>query len=182
MSTEARQITAEDLWNMPGDQRRELVRGELRTMAPAGFEHGAIITNLAFLLTKHVREHKLGFVLGAETGYVLARNPDVVRGADVSFVRAERVPESGPTVRFFEGAPDLAVEVISPSDSLEELEEKVGDYLDAGTRLVWVVNPRTRTIAVHRSTREPQVLRENDALDGEDVIPGFRCQVTEAFV
>ncbi|MEA2736226.1 MAG: hypothetical protein QOE14_2677, partial [Humisphaera sp.] len=73
-------------------------------------------------------------------------------------------------------------EVISPSDSLEELEEKVGDYLDAGTRLVWVVNPRTRTITVHRSTREPQVLRENDALDGEDVIPGFRCQVAEAFV
>jgi Uma2 family endonuclease len=182
MSTQARLITAEDLWNMPGDQRRELVRGELRVMAPSGFDHGAIITNLAFLLTKHVREHKLGLVLGAETGYVLARKPDVVRGVDVSFVRGDRVPSSGRTVKFFEGGPDLAVEVLSPGDSAEEIEEKVDDYLNSGTPLMWVVNPRRRTITVHRAGRDPQVLRENDSVDGEDVVPGFSCKVADAFV
>jgi len=182
MSTEARLITAEDLWNMPGDQRRELVRGELRTMAPSGFEHGAVIIKLSVLLGRYVMDHKLGMVLGAETGYVLARNPDVVRGADVSFVTADRVSAAGVTVKFWEGAPDLAVEVVSPSDSPKEVAEKVDDYLNAGTRLVWVVNPRRRTIAVHRMGRDPQVLRENDVLDGEDVLPGFRCAVADAFV
>src|SRR4051794_13166275 len=106
MSTEARLITAEDLWNMPGDQRRELVRGELRMMAPAGFEHGAIIIKLSKLLATYVDDHKLGLVVGAETGYVLARNPDIVRGADVSFVTAERVAAAGITTKFWQGAPD----------------------------------------------------------------------------
>jgi Uma2 family endonuclease len=182
MSTEARLITAEDLWNMGGDQRRELVRGEVRTMAPAGFEHGAIIMNLAFLLASHVRQHALGVVVGAETGFVLARGPDVVRGADIGFVRANRIPASGMPKKFWEGAPDLAVEVISPGDSLEEVEEKVDDYLNAGAPLVWVVNPRRRTITIHRPGRDPQVLRESDTLTGEDMIPDFRCEVRAAFV
>jgi Uma2 family endonuclease len=182
MSTEARLITAEDLWNMGGDQRRELVRGELRMMAPAGSEHGAIIMNLAYLLASHVRQRGLGVVFGAETGFVLARSPDVVRGADVAFVRASRIPASGMPKKFWEGAPDLAVEVISPGDSLEEVEEKVDDYLNAGAPLVWVVNPRRRTITIHRPGRDPQVLRESDTLTGEDVIPGFQCEVRAAFV
>jgi Uma2 family endonuclease len=182
MSTDARLITAEDLWNMPGDERRELVRGELRSMAPAGFEHGAIIIKLSFLLARYVADHKLGMVLGAETGYVLARSPDIVRGADVSFVTAERVAVAGITVKFWEGAPDLAVEVISPSDSVAEVEEKVDDYLAANTPLVWLVNPRRKTITVYRPGQKPRTLSEDDSLTGEDVIPGFQCQVAEAFV
>jgi Uma2 family endonuclease len=182
MSTQARLLTAEDLWNMPGDQRRELVRGELRTMGPAGSEHGAIIINLSVLLAVYVRQHKLGVVFGAETGFVLARDPDVVRGADVSFVKALRIPRTGIPKKFWEGVPDLAVEVVSPSDSLEEVEEKVDDYLNAGTALVWVVNPRRRTIAVHRSGQNPRILHEGGTLTGEDVIPGFECRVAEAFV
>jgi Uma2 family endonuclease len=181
MSTGTRTYTAEELWNMPGDQRRELVRGELRIMAPAGSEHGAVINNLAFLLTLHVREHDLGVVFGAETGFVLARDPDVVRGVDVAFVRKARIPKTGLPKKFWEGAPDLAVEVLSPSDPAEEIEEKVDDYLNARTPLVWVINPRRRTITVHRPGRDPQVLRENDTLDGEDVVPGFACKVTDAF-
>ena len=181
MSTDVRLITAEDLWNMPGDQRRELVRGELRTMAPAGFEHGAILMRLSVSLAAYVHEQRLGVVLGAETGFVLARNPDVVRGADISFVAAQRVPLPERAAKFFEGPPDLAVEVVSPSDALQEVEEKVDDYLNAGTRLVWVVNPRRRTIAVHRAGRDIQVLRENDALSGEEVIPGFSCGVAAVF-
>jgi Uma2 family endonuclease len=181
MSTQARLITADDLWNMGGDQRRELVRGELRTMAPSGSEHGAIIVNLSVLLAVYVKQHKLGVVFGAETGFVLARDPDVVRGADVSFVKATRIPPSGIPKKFWEGGPDLAVEVVSPSDSLEEVEEKVDDYLNAGTLLVWVVNPRRRTIAIHQPGQNPRVLHEDDTLHGEDVVPGFQCRVAETF-
>ena len=182
MSTQARPITVEDLWNMPGDERRELVRGELRTMAPAGSEHGAIIMNLAFALAAYVKQQKLGVVFGAETGFVLARDPDVVRGADVAFVQLSRIPATGLPKKFWEGAPDLAVEVVSPSDSLEAVEEKVDDYLNARTPLVWVVNPRRRTITVHRPGGDPKVLRETDTLTGEEVIPGFQCKVADAFV
>jgi Uma2 family endonuclease len=182
MSTQACLITAEDLWNMPGDQHRELVRGELRTMAPSGGEHGAIINNLAFVLTSHVRQARLGVVFGAETGFVLARDPDVVRGADVAFVQAARIPATGIPKKFWEGAPDLAVEVLSPSDSLDEIEEKVDDYLRANTPLIWVLNPRRKTVTVYRPDEKPRILSESDALTGEDVIPGFGCQVAEAFV
>ena len=109
MTTTPRILTAEDLWQMPGDERRELIKGELRTMAPAGFDHGAVIDNLQFLLSSHVRTNKLGLVLGAETGFVLARNPDTVRGADVSFVSNARLPSGKRPKTYFPGPPDLAV-------------------------------------------------------------------------
>src|SRR5687767_6997301 len=105
MTTTTQLITAEDLWRISGDERRELVKGELRTMAPAGFEHGAIINRFAFLLTSHVEKHKLGIVVGAETGFTLSRKPDTVRGADLAFVRSSRLPKSGLPKKFWEGAP-----------------------------------------------------------------------------
>jgi len=166
---------------MPNDERRELVRGEVRTMAPAGFDHGAVSIAVGSLLWNYAAKHKLGVVVGAETGFVLARNPDVVRGADAAFVAANRIPPAGRPTRFWEGPPDLAVEVVSPSDTLQEVEEKVDDYLTAATRVVWVVNPKRRTVTVHRPGAQPTVLREADVLDGEDVVPGFRCQVAELF-
>ena len=181
MSTQARLITAEDLWNMPGDERRALVRGELRTMAPAGFEHGAVIMRLAKVLATHVDRNKLGVVLGAETGFVLARDPDVVRGADISFVSTARLPAPNVAKKFYEGAPDLAVEVTSPGDSIDEVEEKVDDYLNAGTSLIWVVNPRRKTVTIYRPGKKPRILSESDILDGEDVVPGFACKVADAF-
>src|SRR5438045_2039030 len=151
MSSTVHSITADELFNMPaGHERRELVKGELRTMAPSGFEHGTVVMKLARLLANYIEEHKLGLVLGAETGFRLSRNPDTVRGADVSFVAVSRIPASGPPVGFFEGAPDLAVEVVSPTDTAEEVEEKIDQYLAAGSRLVWVIYPRRRTVAVHR--------------------------------
>jgi Uma2 family endonuclease len=175
-------MTADELWRMPSsEQRRELVKGELRTMAPAGFDHGAIIGNLQFLLSRHVRENKLGLVLGAETGFKLASNPDTVRGADISFVAASRIPASGRPVAFWPGAPDLAVEVLSPSDTVEEAEEKVNDYLDAGCRMVWVVSPRLRTVTTYRPGQAPAIVGEKQELDGQDVVPGFRCKVVEIF-
>src|SRR4051794_31250310 len=118
--------TAEQLWRMPKDEmRHELIRGELQTMAPAGFEHGSVIGKLTFLLARHVYANKLGLVLGAETGFILARDPDTVRGADVALVRAARVPKEGPPKKFWIGAPDLAGEVLSPDDRPKEVARKV---------------------------------------------------------
>ena len=175
-------ITAEDLWRMPGNGRLlELVRGELREMAPAGFDHGAIAATIGSLLFAHVKAHNLGVVVGAETGFVLARNPDVVRGADAAFVAAARIPAGGRPTKYWEGGPDLAVEVLSPSDTVEQVEEKVDDYLAARTPLVWVINPRRRTVTLYEPGRKPVILGEADMLDGGDVVPGFSCLVARIF-
>jgi Uma2 family endonuclease len=181
MSTAAQPITAEELWKLPNSQRRELVRGEVRIMAPSGFDHGAIVNNIQFLLTAHVKAKSLGVVVGAETGFRLARNPDTVRGVDVGFVRADRIPSSGRPMTYFEGPPDLAVEVLSPSDTVEQVEEKVDDYINAGCPMVLVLNPKRRTATVHRASSGPLVLREDEIFDAQDVVPGFRCAVREIF-
>lgn len=181
MSTVAHLITAEELFNMGISQRCELVKGEVRYMSPSGFEHGRVIIKLSRLLANHVEDQRLGVVLGAETGFTLARNPDTVRGADVSFISAARLPSGSHPVGYWEGAPDLAVEVISPSDRRGQIEEKVREYLAAGSRLVWVIHPARKTITVHRADSSVNVLHEKDTLDGEDVVPGFRCTVAEIF-
>ena len=181
MTVGTSQVTAEELWAMPNNARRELVRGEVRVMAPGGFEHGAIGVNVTLFLANHVARQRLGVVLGADTGFVLSRNPDSVRAPDVAFVAAARIPAAGLPVKFWEGAPDLAVEVVSPGDTLEEVEEKVDDYLDAGTRMVLVVNPKRRTVTVHRPGAQPLILRHADTIDGADVVPGLSLPVAEVF-
>lgn len=181
MSTATRLITAEQLMQMPDDRRRELVRGEIREMAPSGFDHGATVDNFQVALSGHVRAHRLGVVVGAETGFRLSRNPDTVRGVDVGFVRADRIPATGRPTTYWEGAPDLAVEVVSPSDTVEAVEEKVDDYISAGCAMVVVINPRRRTLTVHRGGRDPVVLRESDTFSGGDVVPGFQCPVAAVF-
>jgi Uma2 family endonuclease len=182
MSTATRPITAEELWRMPGDRRRELVKGEVREMAPSGFDHGAIINNFQRLLANHVFDQKLGVVVGAETGFRLSRNPDTVRGVDVGFVRADRVARAGRPSSYWDGAPDLAIEVLSPNDTVEDVEEKVDDYLRAGCPMVLMINPRRRTLTVHRPGQQPLVLRETDTFDAGEVVPGFRCPVAAIFV
>jgi Uma2 family endonuclease len=183
MSSVTQLMTADELWRLPQDgQRHELVRGELRTMPPAGFDHGVRIVKLTVPLAQHVEGLGLGLVAGAETGFVLARNPDTVRAPDIAFVRQDRVPGTGNPRGFWDGAPDLAVEVISPSDTYSEVEEKVDDWLAAGARMVWVVNPRRCTVTVYRSRTAIAILAENDVLDGQDVVPGFTCRVGAIFV
>ncbi len=181
MTTIVSIATAEDLWRLPDDGNlHELVKGELRTMAPAGFEHGNIGSNLLGLLWQVVRQRSLGHVVGPDTGFVIGRSPDTVRCPDVAFIRAERI--EGALVRgFFPGAPDLAVEVVSPSDTFEAVDEKVNDWLGAGTKLVWVVSPRQRTVTVYRPGTQVSILRAGDRLSGEDVVPGFECGVGEIF-
>jgi Uma2 family endonuclease len=164
------------------EMRCELVRGELRQMAPAGFEHGIVIARLTWRLGQHVETHQLGVVCGAETGFKISHNPDTVRAQDIAFVSSERLAQLGITKKYWAGAPDLAVEVLSPGDTVEEVGEKVEDWLAAGTRVVWIVSSKLRNVTVYRSLTSIAVLSEKDELDGQDVVPGFRCRVAEIFV
>lgn len=133
---------------------------------------------IAHLLHAHVERHQLGTVL-VEAGYVLARNPDTVRGPDVSFVSSRSIPPHQIPDRFIVGAPDLAVEVLSPDDRPGDVAAKVADYFAAGTRLVWIVDPRAQRIRVRYADGGERVLGIENVLDGEQVVPGFRCGVAE---
>ena len=183
MTTTLQRSTASELYAMPKDGfRYELVRGELRQMSPSGSEHGAIIINVSLLIAQHVKSNDLGVCFGAETGFKIASDPDTVRAPDLSFVSRERIPESGIPKKFWPGAPDLAVEVVSPADTRGEVKEKIEDWLGAGARAVWIVNPKRRGVEVYRSTTHVMRLSESDELDGGEVVPGFRCKVSEIFV
>lgn len=161
--------------------RYELVKGVLKEMTPTGFHHGQLVVNLTISLGAHVKANSLGVVVGAETGFKIESNPDTVLAPDVAFVRQERVLQTGRTEKFWPGAPDLAVEVLSPSDTVYEVEEKVAAWLAAGTSMVWVLNPKQRTLHVHRPNASLRVLSESDVLDGQDVVPGFRIKISEIF-
>jgi Uma2 family endonuclease len=128
-----------------------------------------------------VKANKLGVVFGAETGFKIASSPDTVRAPDIAFVRRERIPESGIPKEFWPGAPDLAVEVLSPGDRIKAVEEKVGDWLASGASAVWVVDPKRKSVTVYRSLKDTQTLLEDDELDGQTVVPGFRCRVADIF-
>ncbi len=181
MSTTTR-VTAEQLLSMPDDGHRyELVAGELRKMTPASWRHGAVGGNLRSRLGQYVLQRELGQVFLAETGFLIARDPDTVCAPDIAFIRKERLEGDLPEEAFWPGAPDLAVEVVSPGDTTGEVDEKVRSWLDAGAGMVWVVNPQWRSVTVYRSATDIKTLTEKDELDGEDVVPGFRCRVGEIF-
>lgn len=174
-------VSAAQFEQQPPAGRSELIDGEIRAMSPTGFEHGLITLKIGRILGDFVEEHRLGAVCGAETGFVLRRDPDTVRAPDVAFVTAVRAAAQASLASFFDGPPDLAVEVVSPSDRDEEVEEKVLDFLAAGTREVWVVRPRTRTVTVYRSLREVFVLTVEDTLGGSELLPGFETPVRALF-
>lgn len=182
MTVTQQPVTAEELPRLPGDgTRRELVRGEIRRGPLAGHVQGRVIANVGASLHRHVREHDLGTVYAAGTGFKVSSNPDTVRAPDVAFVRRERVEEIGKVEGYWPDAPDFVVEVVSPNDSYTGLEEKVADWLRAEARMVVVVEPRGRTVSVWRSRTEIEVLTEADRLDGGDVVPGWRSPVAEVF-
>jgi Uma2 family endonuclease len=161
--------------------RYELVRGQLVREPPAGFEHGRIALNVAALLQRFARERRLGVVVGAETGFLLREEPPTVRAPDAAFVTAARVAGGSSSEGFFRGAPDLAVEIRSPSDSLAAIEQKVDDYLSAGASLVWLVDADSRTVRVFGAAGPGTVLDETAELHGEPALPGFRARVAELF-
>ena len=162
-------------------KRTELVRGDLVVMAPAGGRHGHVAHRLSLLIGNHVPEGNLGRVFAAETGFLLHRNPDTVRAPDVAFVAAERLGDGEPPPGFLEMAPDLAVEVASPSDSPSAVRGKVRDWLEAGTRLVWVAYPDSRSVTVHSQVGQPEELSETDMLSGAPALPEFAVAVRDLF-
>jgi Uma2 family endonuclease len=182
VAVHAAPVTADELLRLPDDGlRRELVRGELRMMTPAGYEHGHIAARVARLLDTHVEESKIGAVLGAETGFVLASNPDTVRAPDAAFVSLERIEKVGNTAKYWPGAPDLAVEIVSPDDSFREVQEKALEWLAAGTIAVLVLDPAERTATVYRGEGEAHIHRAQDTLDLSDAVPGFSVPIAKLF-
>ncbi|MGB3681134.1 MAG: Uma2 family endonuclease [Rubrobacteraceae bacterium] len=182
MTIAQKPVTAEELLKTPdGDQRTELVRGEVRSMAPAGNIHGRLAVKVAARLFQHVEDNNLGVVFAAETGFKIESDPDTVRAPDVAFVSRGRIEEVGEVEGFWPGAPDLAVEVVSPNDLYTEVEEKVSGWLEAGSRMVVVVNPRNKTVSVRRHQSEVRVLGEGDVLQGGEVVPGWELPVADVF-
>ena len=174
-------MTVEEFLSHPlPDGKAELVRGELRVTPPAGGPHGAVAGNLLGLLMAYVTPLGVGRVFPDGTGYQLSL-PHTVRVPDASFVRAERLPEGGIGPGLLKLAPDLAVEVLSPSETASALEEKLADYMTAGTPLMWVIDPIRRTVMIVTSAAPVRWLREGDTLEGGEVLPGFSCQVVELF-
>lgn len=176
-----RRLTAREFESHPSNRWTELVRGDVRVNPPPATRHGLVVSNLHFLLNSHVRSTKIGAVFGDGTGFVLPNLEDTVRGPDVSFVRADRLPPGGIGRGWLPISPDLVAEVLSPSDAPSAVEEKIADYRTAGTHLIWIVDPESRRVTVLSGNAPGRLLEETDVLDGENVVPGFRCAVNELF-
>lgn len=175
-------ITAEEFAQMPDPpdgSLQELVNGEIETMPPPKGKHGVCCSRVDRLIGNFVDEAGLGWVTSNDTGFVLARDPDTVRGPDIAFYRKDRVPQVPDD--YFEVPPDLAVEVVSPSDSHSKLQIKVRSYLQRGVRMVWLVDPELRIVTVYRTLNESRTLEEEHTLSGEDVLPGFSVPVSKLF-
>jgi Uma2 family endonuclease len=169
--------TEDDLLRTPNDGRKyELVDGEIR-VSPAGARHGKVSVKLAGRLDAHVETQALGHVFDSSTGFRLPAGN--VRSPDVSFVARGRFEDEKVPKGFSPVSPDLSVEVLSPDDSPRYVLDKVGEYLQAGVRLVWVIDPEERSATVYRSLTNVRRLRDEDELDGEDVVPGFRCRLSD---
>lgn len=183
MATNAR-ITAQDLLRLSGDDvRRELVNGRVIEMPPHGFAHGEIAGRIWRRLVEYVERVGGGRVAVGDVGFVLSvpGDPERVRGPDVAFISQGRLSGIESLDGFVVGAPDLAVEVLSPSEGSLDVQQKVRDYLDAGTKLVWLVAPQARTVTVYRADGAARLLRHTDVLDGEHVLPGFSVPLTDLF-
>jgi len=169
-------MTAEDLLKPGVPERADLVRGVLVVHEPPGFRHGEITVRLTIALGTYVDTHHLGRVVAGDAGFKVQSDPDTVRGADVAFVSVERMPQESP-VGFPPLGPDLVVEVLSPGDRPGETLAKIADWLSAGTRLVWVIDPERRLARIYRQDGSESILAEADALEGENILPGFACKL-----
>lgn len=173
--------TIDDLWQIEIPGRYDLIRGELHEMPPAGGEHGDIESNFIIALGGFVHQRRLGRVYPGDTGFIISLESHTWLSPDVAFVQQNRLPPAGERVGFMPLAPDFAVEIASPSDRSSVMTEKVLEYLNAGTRLVWVVEPRLRLVTAYTPDRSAHVYTEADEIDCGDVVPGFRIRVGELF-
>jgi Uma2 family endonuclease len=177
-------LTAEEFARLPepaDGSKQELVRGEVVTMPPPGIRHGIVQTNVVCLIQPFARSRKLGRVT-VESGVITEEDPDTVRGPDVAFWGIQALPAGPVPVGYADVPADLVVEVLSPSDSRRAVVRKVNEYLASGSRMVWVVDPDDRNVAVYREAGEGRILWEDATISGEDVLPGFACKVAEFFV
>ncbi len=174
-------ITAEQFVEMTFDAPVELVRGEIIEMARPGLRHGTVCSNVHHPVKSWSRSTNLGIVATNDTGVVTERNPDTVRGPDLLYISRERLPGGVVTSGILEIAPDLAIEVLSPSDVWKDVLEKISEYFAAGGRAVWVVDPEDKTVHVFRPDAKPRKLSGVDVLESRDVLPGFSCQVAQFF-
>lgn len=177
----AQLVTADNLFRDYAGERCELIEGKVIHVSPTGYGHGSIESRIARLLGNFVEEHKLGDVTTGEVGFVVETNPDTVLAPDVAFVRQQRLEEIGIPETFFPEAPALAIEVVSPSDATERVNDKALRWLTAGAELVWIVYPKRQTATVYRAADNVKLLSTEDALDGADVLPGFSVKVAELF-
>ncbi len=173
--------TAEDLLRMPrGRARHELVRGELRVMCLPGARHGRIALRIGRLLDTHASQTGAGVAFG-ELGFLLARDPDTVRGPDAAFISRERYDAVGETTKYWPGPPDLAVEVLSPNDTFREVQEKAREWVAAGCTAVLVLDPDERTATVYRAGGDSHIYAGEERVDLSDAVPDFRVAVGELF-
>ena len=180
--TEEKLLTADDLLRLYSEGvRGELIRGALCETMPTGLTHGEIVMNLGGALRNFIRPRRLGRLVGSDSGMVLERDPDTVREPDIAFISAQKLPLNVRLSGYYEGAPDLVVEIVSPSDGLREIYHKARMWISFGVLLVWVVNPDNHAIEVHRPNQPFLSLTENDILDGGEVLPGFNYPVRDVF-
>lgn len=172
-------MTAEELLQteIPG-KWTELVRGQLRVSEPPGTRHGVVAGRLAYRMGQHAYTHGLGEVIGQDTGFHIALNPDTVRAPDAAFLSTQTlsaVPRRG----YAKFAPDLAAEILSPGDRPAEVLEKIADWLRAGTRLVWVIDMEREVARAHRADGSIELVPKDGSLEGDDVLPGFGCRLAD---
>ena len=159
----------------------ELVRGEVVQLSPAGFEHGRIVANVAFLLEQWARKSRRGRVVAGEAGVIVETDPDTVRGADVAYISYARLPKEKRPTGFVSTPPELVVEVIGAERGWKETIDKAAEYLTMGIDRVWIIDPNSRRLHVFRPDAEPIVLAEGDRLTDDAILPGFSCTVQEFF-
>ncbi len=182
MAIKDKTYTAEELLRLSDDGKRcELVEGEIKTMTPAGNEHGYLALKIGRSLGNYVEDNELGRTYAAETGFKIAADPDTVRATDAAFVSRERLKEVGDVAGFWPGAPDLVVEVVSPGDTHAEVVEKSLAWLDAGCRMVLVAEPERKVVTVYQSREDIRILAGDEVVDGADVVPGWRLPVAGIF-
>mgnify|MGYP000855448830 CR=1 FL=1 len=180
-------MTADEFFDSPFSRGFELINGKvvpqnsrfIEEDMPTGALHGVVTDELQSRISQFARENKLGRVFAAETGFILGEG--TVRGIDISFVGKDKIAEFGIPEKFFPVAPDLAIEVISPGNTFDEIQDKVEEYLAAGTKLIWIVYPKKKMVQVYRNNNIINILRENDELNGEDILPDFKVNLSEIF-
>ena len=181
-TTQTQLLTADDLLRLYSKGvRGELIRGELCETMPSGGKHGEVVVNMVIPMGSHIKSRRLGRLAASDSGVLLERDPDTVREPDIAYISAERLPLDVEVTGYYEVVPDLVVEVVSPGDSAREVMDKALMWLSYGTRLVWAVNPGSRTVDVYRPGERTVTLGVDDALDGLDVLPGFTCPVRDIF-